>query len=141
MKSDLLGDLFVKLITLSFGLILLLPSTYKFYSYVIFRSHAVAVYGYVEKAMGNGVLGGRPFIAYQDTQGKVYSFRSRAKTNWLFTPKRGDKVKVLFLQNDPQKAIVDSVFYYILFPLVFCVMGAVLLFYVFQNSWRQLKAH
>lgn len=141
MKPDFFGNLFVKLIVLSLGCILLLPSAYKFYSYVIFRSHAVSVYGNVEKAMGSGITGGRPFIGYKDTQGKAHSFKSKAKTNWFFTPKKGDKIKVLFLENDPQKAIVDSLFYYILLPISFCLIGIMFILYVFQESWRELNKY
>jgi hypothetical protein len=141
MKSDLFGNLMVKLLVLSLGLFLFLSFAYKFYSYAIFRYHSVAVYGKVEKAMWGGDIGGRPFIDYKDTLGKIHSFRSKAKTNWFFAPKKGDKVKVFFLKNDPQQAIVDSVFYYILLPLVFCVLGAAILFTFLKSSWRDFKEY
>lgn len=141
MKSDLFGNLFVKLFASLLGLIFLLPSAYKFYNYCIFRYHSVAVYGNVERPMQGRDIGGRPFVEYKDTRGNIYDVRSKAKTSWFFAPKKGAEIKVLFLKNNPKVAIVDSVFYYILLPLLFCAVGAAVLFYVFKYSWQDLKAY
>ena len=137
MKSHLFGEILVKLFALSLGLIFLLPSAYKFYSYCKFRYHSIAVYGNVEKSMHGRDIGGRPFVEYKDSRGNVYDVRSKAKTNWFFAPKKGDELKVLYLKHDPKVAIVDSLFYYIVLPLIFCAVGATVLFHVFKNTWRE----
>lgn len=141
MGSSLIGNLLVKIVTLLLGLILFLPSSYKLYTYCIFRYSSTAVYGTIEKPMQSRDIGNRPFIVFKDTQGKEHEFRSKAKTNWFFANKKGDEIKVLFLKNDPQQAIVDSVFYYIVLPISFCCMGGLLVFYVFKEGWREFKAY
>jgi hypothetical protein len=132
MKTNFFGNLFLKLFTLALGLVLLFPCAYRIYTYCAFRYHAVAVNGHVEKSMQGHDIGGRPLVEYKDTQGNVLEVRSKAKTNWFFAPKKGDEIRVLFLKRDPQVAIVDSVFYYILLPLTFCVIGAAALFYTIK---------
>lgn len=141
MESNIFGNLFVKLFALSLGLVFLLPSAYKFYGYCSFRYHSVAVSGNVSKPMQGRDIGARPFVEYKDTHGNVYDVRSKAKTNWFFAPKYGDEIKVLFLEQNPQVAIVDSAFYYILLPLVFCAIGAVFLFFVLKDSWREFNEY
>ena len=79
-------------------------------------------------------------MEYKDTRGNIYEIRSEAKTHWFFAPKKGEEIRVMFLQHDPQKAVVDSTFHYILLPLLFCMVGTAVVFSVFKRGWEEFKA-
>jgi len=87
MKSDLFGNLMVKLLVLSLGLFLFLSFAYKFYSYAIFRYHSVAVYGKVEKAMWGGDIGGLSLITKTPWEKFIVS-EARLKQTGFLRPKR-----------------------------------------------------
>lgn len=84
-------------------------------------------------------MGGKPFVSYQDRNGNMYEKRSEAKTHWLYAPRTGERIKLFYLENDPQVAIVDSFFHYILFPLLFSATGAVAIVYALKNIWQDSK--
>ena len=66
MKSTGLGNLMTRLLMLFFGLILLVPCAYKLYTYCVFRSQAIAVYGIVDKPARGMEMGSKPFVEYKD---------------------------------------------------------------------------
>jgi hypothetical protein len=132
--STFIGNLVTKLMILSLGLVFLLPAAYKSYTYYEFRRHAVSVDGIITKSSRGGDIGGRPFVEYKDLQGKSYGIKSRAKTHWFFAPRVGEKLSVYYDKNDPNNAIVDSVFYYILLPIGFMAVGVGVIFYVIRDS-------
>ena len=139
MKSTGLGNLMTRLLMLFFGLILLVPCAYKLYAYCVFRSQAIAVYGIVDKPARGMELGSRPFVEYKDLQGNVYSKKSRAKTHWVYAPEKGEKICVFYLEKDPKTAMVDSLFHYVILPLGFMALGAIVVL-VFKQKWRQKES-
>lgn len=134
-----IGNLTTKLIVLSLGLLFLLPSAYKLYSYGVFRYRAIAVEGVIVDASRGRDLGGRPFVAYSDLQGNPYERKSRAKTHWFFAPQVGEKITVFYDQRDPETAIVDSPFHYILLPIFFITVGACFLIGAVRDSLREIR--
>ena len=133
--------LIAKFFILFLGSILLVPFGYKLYNYCDLRYHAVAVYGVVEDPLQGGALGSRPFVEYKDLKGHKYGFKTEAKTHWFFAPQKGEKIRVLFLENEPQTAIADSLFHYGLLPLFFSLIGSALCFYTIKQAWQDFKKH
>jgi len=140
MHSQIIGNMFTKGFTLMIGLLLMLPSAYKVYSYCLFRSQSVVVNGIIDKPLwGGGGFGGRPLITYTDLQGKTHEFRSKAKTHWFFAPRTGEEITVFYLAQDPKTAMVDSMFYHLFLPLFFVVTGASVVFLVFRDGWSEYR--
>jgi Protein of unknown function (DUF3592) len=133
MLPAFIGKLATRLLILFFGLLFLLPPAYKLYKYCAFRYHAVSVDGIITGPSGGRDLGGRPFVEYKDSLGHSYERKSRAKTNWFFRPKVGNKIKIFYNKRDPHVAIVDSEFYYIVLPLCLMAIGACFLFCLFRD--------
>jgi hypothetical protein len=133
------GNIATKLIILSLGLLFLLPSAYKLYTYCTFRYHAISVDGIITDALRGRDLGGRPFVTYQDLLGNSYERKSKAKTHWLFAPKVGEKIKVLYDKRNPAVAIVDSTIHYIVLPLIFIATGACFLFCLLRDSLSERR--
>lgn len=79
-------------------------------------------------------MGGRPFVEYKDLQGKSYERKSKAKTHWFVSPRVGEKIKVFYDKRDPNIAIVNDTFHYIILPLGFIITGICFIFYVFRDS-------
>jgi len=123
------------------GMIFFIPSIYKIYSYFIFSNKAVSVYGIVDKtpAGGGSGFGGRPLVQYKDVQGRVHVIKSKVKTHFIVAPQKGEKIKVLFLEKNPQTAIVDSIFHRIVLPLIFSVIGACVVFLALRNCWNEMN--
>jgi hypothetical protein len=138
MTSSLIGNLFTKLFVLLIGLIFILPS-YKLYSYILFRYQSVSVNGIIVMPSRGRDIGARPLVEYHDQQGNTYEIKSKAKTHWLFAPKKGEQIKVLFLRDAPEKAMVDSIFYYVVLPLCFVAIGVTMVFLVFKRSGNALN--
>ena len=120
------------------GLLFLLPSAYKLYTYCVFRYHAIAVDGVISHASRGRDLGSRPFVEYRDLQGNAYERKSKAKTHWFYAPQVGERLKVYYDQRDPTIAIVDSMFHYVVMPLLFFAAGACFLFYAFRGGLREI---
>ena len=139
MKSTGFGNLMTQALMLAFGLMLLLPCSYKLYTYGIFRGQATAVNGIIDKPARGMEMGSRPFVEYRDHQGNVYYLKSKAKTHWFYAPVKGEKIKVFYLQKDPKTAMVDSLFYYVFLPLGFMAIGGAIVFTVFKHNWRYQK--
>ncbi len=133
------GNIATKLIILSLGLLFLLPSAYKLYTYCTFRYHAISADGIITDASRGRDLGGRPFVTYQDLLGNSYERKSKAKTHWFFAPKVGEKIKVLYDKRNPAVAIVDSTIHYIVLPLIFIATGACLLYCLLRDSLSERR--
>jgi hypothetical protein len=134
-----IGTITAKLIILSLGLLFLLPSAYKLYTYCTFRYRAISVDGIITDALRGRDLGGRPFVAYEDLLGNSYERKSKAKTHWFFAPKTGEKIRVFYDKRDPAVAIVDSTIHYIIIPLFFIATGACFLFCFLRDSLSERK--
>ena len=139
MLSTLAGNIGTKLIVLSLGLLFLLPSAYKLYTYCTFRFHAISVDGIITDASRGRDLGGRPFVTYQDLQGNSHGIKSKAKTHWFFAPKVGEKIKVIYDKRNPDVAIVDSTIHYIVLPLFFITTGVSFLFCLLRDSLSERR--
>lgn len=132
------GNFVIKLIMLSLGLLFLLPPAYKLYTYCAFRSHAISVDGIIIDSSRGRDMGGRPFVEYKDAQGKSYERKSKAKTHWFFAPRVGEKIKVFYDKQDPNIAIVNDTFHYIILPLGFIITGICFIFYVLRDSLSEI---
>lgn len=130
-----IDTLFIRFFILALGLILLLPAVNKLYTYGAYRYHGSVVYGMVDHPSSGRDLGGRPLIRYEDKSGNRHEFKSRAKTHWFHRPAKGERIKIFTHWNKPEQAIVDSLFYYVLLPLIFLVAGCYCCLYaVFERK-------
>ncbi len=125
------------------GSILLIPSAGKIYAFYTFRNNTVAVYGTVDKTppAGGAGFGGRPLIRYEDREGNVHVFKSRDKTHFFVAPRKGERIKVLYLKSDPRTAMVDSRLHHIIIPLLFIAVGAAAIYWSLKNIWSEITAH
>lgn len=134
MKSSRVGDLIPKLFMLLIGIMFVIPPVYKLYTYCSFRYRSISVYGVVsDHSRGRG-MGGRPFVKFADQSGNHYEIKSQAKTHWFYAPRQGEKIRVFYLKDAPQVAIVDSTFHYIVFPLSLVIIGSFIIAYVFTKG-------
>jgi hypothetical protein len=117
------GYSFLRIFIFLLGLIMAVPAVNILYTYYNYRCQGEVTYGIVDHPSSDRGLGGRPLIQYKDFLGEVHEFKSKAKTHWLYTSKKGEKIKVFFDKNEPQRAIVDSLFYYFFLPLIFFASG------------------
>ena len=99
------------------------------YTYCNYRYFGSMAYGTVSHPFTSRDMGGRALIQYVDTAGEDHEFMSRAKTHLFYAPKKGGKIKIFFHKKEPQKAIVDSLLYYVLLPLVFLAVGCCFFIY------------
>jgi hypothetical protein len=136
LNRNLIPNLFVLLL----GSILMIPSTGKICSYFTFRNNAASVYGTVDKTPpgGGSGFGGRPLVRYEDREGNVHVFKSRDQTHFFAAPQKGQTIKVLFLEKDPQTVIVDSVLHHIYVPFIFSVIGLIVIFLALKNCWAAI---
>lgn len=123
MKSSIIGTGFMRIFILLLGLMMLLSALNKLYIYCSYRYLGHMTYGIVDHPSSGRDIGGRPLIQYKDLTGRVHEFKSRAKTHMFYTPQKGEKIKIFIHQSDPQKVIVDNLFYYVFLPLIFLVAG------------------
>jgi hypothetical protein len=68
----------------------------------------------------------------------VHVFKSREKTHFFAAPQKGETIKVLFLEKDPQTVIVDSVLHHIYVPFIFSVIGLIVIFLALKNCWAAI---
>lgn len=113
-------SLFQRLIGLVIGMSLLIPFGYRLYTYGVFNYRSVAVDGIVVKSLRGRDLGGRAILEYRDLEGNTHEIASKYKIHWLYAPKKWERVTVRFLPDEPEKAIVESLFHYVVLPL-FCI--------------------
>ena len=95
----------------------------KLYTFGSFRFWGETTLGEIVHPASSRGLGGRPLIQFEDSSGLVHEFKSVAKTHWFFKPQTGEKITVYFDKDEPQKAIVDSRFYYVVLPILFICVG------------------
>lgn len=134
MKFTAFGTIFTRIFIFFLGLLLVLSAANKIYTYCDFRFFGGMVYGIIDHPSSSRDIGGRPLIQYTDPEGGVHEFKSRAKTHWFHTPRKGEKIKVFIHGKDPQRAIVDNWFYYIFLPLVFLGAGSYCCLYTFRRA-------
>lgn len=139
MSPPSIENLATRLIILSLGLLFLLPSAYKLYTYCEFHFHAVSVDGVIIDPSRGRDWGSRPFVEYKDSLGNLHERKSKAKTHWFFAAKVGEKIRVLYDTRDPDIAIVDSRFYYIILPLFFVATGVCFLFCLFRDILNERR--
>lgn len=123
MKSTSFGTVFVRVFMFILGLMVALPALNTLSTYCNYRFLGSMTYGVIDHPSSGRDFGGRPLIQYVDMAGSSHEFKSRAKTHVFQTPKKGEKIKIFIHKSDPQKAIVDSLFYYVLLPLIFLAAG------------------
>jgi hypothetical protein len=133
MSSSTIGTLFTRIFIFLLGLLMTLAALNKIYIYCSHRFLGNTAYGVIEHPASSRDIGGRPLIQYKDTSGNLHEFKSKAKTHWFQTPKKGEKIRVFFDKNKPDKAIVDSFTYYLFLPIIFLAAGCYCCIYgIFQ---------
>lgn len=133
MQSSILGTIVFRIFIFLLGVIMVLPALNMLYTYCNYRYLGSIAYGTIDHPSSGRDLGGRPLIKYLDKVGNVHEFKSKAKTHWFASPERGEKIKVFIHGSDMQKAIVDSLFHYVLLPLVFLAAGLYICLYAIFN--------
>ncbi len=123
MGSSLIGPIFIRIFIFLLGLMMVLTAINKLSIYFQHRYLGRMTYGIIDHPSSSRDFGGRPLIRYESALGEVYEFKSRAKTHWFITPKKGERVKIFFNEKKPQNAIVDNLFYYCFIPLIFLAAG------------------
>ena len=138
--KPLLGQLTPQVLVLVLGLMVCLPSAYRIYHYLKFRHSAVAVYGVVDKPCAGGSgFGATPLVEFQDREGRRHVIKSQVKTHFFVAARKGEPIKVLFSAQAPETALVDSLFHYIMLPLIFAVIGAGAIAMALKNGWQAVK--
>lgn len=137
LRRSSIGNFFTRLCVLALGLLFLLPSAYKLFTYGAFRTNAIAVDGMIIDASSGRDLGSRPWVEFQDVEGIRHTIKSRVKTHWLFAAKRGEKIRVFYDRDHPDGAIVDSLFHYIVLPVILIAWGACFLFYGLRGPFEE----
>jgi hypothetical protein len=97
------------------------------------------VEGIITDASRGRDMGGRPFVQYKDLHGNSYERKSKAKTHWFFAPKVGEKIRVFYDKSNPNVAIVDNTFHYIILPLFLAAIGVCCLFYGFRLQLNKTR--
>ncbi len=133
MNSQRIGNTTTKMIMLVVGLLFLLPASYKIYLYSVFRMNSASAWGVIAGSSRSRDIGARPFVEYQDSKGNKFERKSKAKTHWLFAPKKGEKIKVFYNPIDPNVALVDSITHYIVLPIVFILIGLSVIVYLVRG--------
>ncbi|WP_163339088.1 hypothetical protein [Desulfopila sp. IMCC35008] len=110
------------------GVMMVITGCSKLYYYVDFRLMGVEIFGVIEHPATTTVLGGRPLIRYEDALGKIHEFRSKAKTHWFTKPQKGEALSIIYKKAESQRAIVNNLLYYVIWPMGFIVVGCFFLF-------------
>ena len=118
-----MGKLFIQSFIFILGFMVCAAGVSKIYTYGSYRIWGEATLGEIEHPASSRGLGGRPVIQYKDSSGFVHEFKSVAKTHWFFRPETGEKINIYFNKDEPQKAIVDSLFFYVALPILFICTG------------------
>lgn len=64
----------------------------------------------------------------------AHEIRSRVNYHWFFAPTVGSTMHVRYPSNQPENAIVDSYFHYLIIPMVFILIGGSILYCLFFRS-------
>lgn len=129
-----MGSFFTKCIVLVFGLLFIIPCSYKINAYVKHNNEALMAYGKVVKPGKGQYFGCRPYIAFYDAEGSKFEIKSEINYYIFFCPEIGDKIKILYTQNDPTKAMVASLLHYLIIPVIFVIIGIYCLYSVFTGK-------
>lgn len=132
-SSDLSGYLFTRVLVFLFGCLLLLPAGFKTWNYTLFRHNAHHVSGEVIYQGCGAFIGCRPYISYRDRMGNLHEFKSDINYHWFFAPGEGEEVQILVHRDTPDLVIVDSLLHYISIPLIFIILGVILIFFSFSD--------
>lgn len=116
------------------GVILLFPATVKVTRYGILCMHSTAVTGTVTRAGMGAYMGAKPYVAFTDRHGMVHEIKSRVNYHWFFAPTVGSAMRVRYPSNQPESAIVDSYFHYLVIPMLFILMGGTILYCLFFRT-------
>jgi hypothetical protein len=118
-----MAKLIIQIFIFLLGFMVFAAGAAKIYTYTTYRFWGEATLGEVEHPASSRGIGGRPLIQYADSSGLLHEFKSVAKTHWFFKPETGEKIKIYFDKDEPQNAIVDSLFFYVVLPLFFISIG------------------
>lgn len=119
-----MGKLFIQSFIFIIGFMVLAAGASNLYKYFNYRFWGETTYGFVDHPSSGRGLGGRPLIHYKDSSGAKHEFKSVAKTHWFHRPKTGEKIKIYIKKSEPQRAIVDSLFFYLFFPTLCVIVGS-----------------
>lgn len=131
MKQPISGPAFTRIFVFLLGLLIISGSANKLYIYCGLRFLGNTTYGVIDHPASGRDFGGRPLIQYKDSLGNMYDFKSRAKTSWFHTPIRGERIRIFYDKNNPRKAIVDSLSYHLVLPLIFFITGCYCIYSTF----------
>ena len=134
------GPSFNKLMAIVSGICLIIPFGCRLYTHSVFTCQSVSVEGVVVKSLRGRDIGGRALVEYKDPNGNVYEVPSKYKIHWFFAPTQGEQIGVRFMANDPEIAIVDSLFHYIFVPSGCIVVGIALIFSAVRRD-RKRREH
>lgn len=134
-KSSLIfSRVFVRLIILFIGLIIIVPAANTLFTYGKYRYLGIEAWGIIDHPSSSRDFGGRPLIQYRDGDQKLHEFKSKAKTHWFKTPKKGERINIFIHRDEPGRAIVNNLFHYVLLPLVFLFAGGYCCLYSFTGQ-------
>lgn len=136
--SEIIGDYFTKAFVLGLSLLLIVPTVCKMYDYLSKRNNSTATEAIVltDPDIGSD-LACRPLVRYTDHLGNEHELKSKISFYWIFAPKKGEELKVYYSKNAPNKAFIDSLYYYILLPSQLFLMGAVPFFCVLMGRVKK----
>lgn len=117
------GEILSRLFLLFIGLIVLIPAVHKLHVYYSLYIFGTRTSGTVSHPFSGRDWGGRPLVQYEDGDGNIHEFKSRAKTHWFKQPVKGESIELFFDKEDPRKAIVNNFFYYVFLPILFVLAG------------------
>lgn len=132
-KDNFLGNLFSNLLIISIGLLFLIPPSIKLINYCSFRLNSVCTEGVVVKEGMGRFTGSKPFVEYFDNKGEFHEFKSEVNFHWFFSPKRNEKLEILYLKESTDVAIINNSFHYIILPFLMIAIGLAVLLRIIRN--------
>lgn len=118
------------------GVIILIPSLYRFSAFVYHHINSTTINGVVvDKGMGR-TIGCRPNIQYSDSNGTSHEFKTKIIYHFFVCPEKDEKVKILYREGMPEKTIVASYFYHVFLSSLFILTG---LYLIYMGGRGKLK--
>ncbi|BHH82428.1 DUF3592 domain-containing protein [Desulforhopalus sp. 52FAK] len=110
--SDIIGDYFTKIFVVGLSLIVMVPTAYKIYDYLRKRNQSISAQAIVlnDPVIGSD-LSSRPRVRYTDHLGNIHEHKSKINFYWIFSPKKGDSLKVYYHKDTPGVAFIDSLYH------------------------------
>ena len=68
-------------------------------------------------------------IEYKGQDGYTYRFKNRRPYGYLFSPKKGESIEILYLKSDPKVSVIDSFWQKYLGPLLSLGVGLLFLWF------------